>query len=192
MMQPNEKGTQKDLVLYRIVLPICFDLRLQPKAAPAETPMAPSTVISFSINISNNRAYYGIYHAISAVHALDGNAYKRHKDALANFNKNYVKTEIFPRKLGKKIVESEEIRHASDYDDFYIATREEAEEQIQTAKELVSRVEEYVQARWKKESEKTVRNAEYLDMIDRGIAQLSAGNGQEHELNETDCGCLTT
>ena len=109
----------------------------------------------------------------------------RIKDALANFNKNYVKTEIFPRKLGKKIVESEEIRHASDYDDFYIATREEAEEQIQTAKELVSRVEEYVQARWKKESEKTVQNVEYLDMIDR-IAQLSAGNGQEHELNETD------
>ena len=74
-----------------------------------------------------------------------------HKDALANFNKNYVKTEIFPRKLGKKIVESEEIRHASDYDDFYIATREEAEEQIQTAKELVSRVEEYVKVRWEKE-----------------------------------------
>ena len=24
------------------------------------------------------------------------------------------------------------------------------------------------------------------DMIDRGIDQLSAGNGQEHELNETD------
>ena len=99
----------------------------------------------WGLTTENNR---GIYHAISAVHALDGNAYKRHKDALANFNKNYVKTEIFPRKLGKKIVESEEIRHASDYDDFYIATREEAEEQIQTAKELVSRVEEYVQARW--------------------------------------------
>ena len=56
----------------------------------------------------------------------------------------------------------------------------------------VNKLIEYVQARWKKESEKTVRNAEYLDMIDRGIAQLSAGNGQEHELNETDCGCLTT
>ena len=54
------------------------------------------------------------------------------------------------------ISEAQEIRHASDYDDFYIATREEAEEQIQTAKELVSRVEEYVQARWEKESEKTV------------------------------------
>ena len=51
-------------------------------------------------------------------------------------------------------MESEEIRHASDYDDFYIATREEAEEQIQTAKELVSRVEEYVQVRWERESGK--------------------------------------
>lgn len=70
---------------------------------------------------------------------------------MANFNINYVKTEIFPRKLGKKIVESEEIRHASDYDDFYIATREEAEEQIETAKELVARVEAYVQIRWEQE-----------------------------------------
>ena len=166
MMQPNEKGTQKDLVLYRI------------ETSKSDIKAAEILLAAKEFRGANNRAYYGIYHAISAVHALDGNAYKRHK--------NYVKTEIFPRKLGKKIVESEEIRHASDYDDFYIATREEAEEQIQTAKELVSRVEEYVQARWKKESEKTVRNAEYLDMIDRGIAQLSAGNGQEHELNETD------
>ena len=63
----------------------------------------------------------------------------------------YVKTEIFPRKLGKKIAESEEIRHASDYDDFYIATKVEAEEQIQTAKELVKLVEEYVQKRWAQE-----------------------------------------
>ncbi len=70
---------------------------------------------------------------------LDGNAYKRHKDALANFNKNYIKTEIFPRILGRKIAEAEEIRHASDYDDFYIATREEVEEQIDTAVELVEK-----------------------------------------------------
>ena len=158
-MQPNEKGTQKDLVLYRI------------ETSKSDIKAAEILLAAKEFRGANNRAYYGIYHAISAVHALDGNAYKRHKDALANFNKNYVKTEIFPRKLGKKIVESEEIRHASDYDDFYIATREEAEEQIQTAK---------------KESEKTVQNAEYLDMIDRGIDQLSAGNGQEHELNETD------
>ena len=33
---------------------------------------------------------------------------------------------------------------------------------------------------------KTTRNAEYLAMLDRGIAQLSAGKGQQHELIEVD------
>ena len=136
-MQPDEKGTRKDLVLYRI------------ETAKSDIRAAEILLSAKEFRGANNRAYYGIYHAISAVHALDGNAYKRHKDALANFNKNYTKTEIFSRKLGKKIVESEEIRHASDYDDFYIATREEAEEQILTARELINQVEEYVNIRWK-------------------------------------------
>ena len=34
--------------------------------------------------------------------------------------------------------------------------------------------------------EKSARNAEYLSMIDRGIAQLEAGRGQMHELIEVD------
>ena len=140
MKQPEEKGTQRDLVLYRI------------ETSKSDIKAAEILLSAREFRGANNRAYYGIYHAISAIHALDGNAYKRHKDALANFNKNYVKTEIFPRKLGKRIVEAEEIRHASDYDDFYIATREEAEEQIQTAKELVKLVEEYVRQRWDQEN----------------------------------------
>lgn len=138
-MKPLDEKRQKDLVLYRI------------ETAQSDIKAAEILLNAKEFRGANNRAYYGIYHAISSIHALDGNAYKRHKDALANFNKNYVKTEIFPRKLGKKIAESEEIRHASDYDDFYIATRDEAEEQIQTAKELVKLVEEYVHKRWEQE-----------------------------------------
>lgn len=34
--------------------------------------------------------------------------------------------------------------------------------------------------------EKAARNAEYLSMIDRSMAQLEAGKGQEHELIEVD------
>ena len=54
---------------------------------------------------ANNRAYYAIFHAINAVHALNGNSYKRHKDAIANFNKEYVKTGIFPRGRGNSSCE---------------------------------------------------------------------------------------
>ena len=61
---------------------------------------------------ANNRAYYAIFHVIDAVHALSGGAYKRHKDAIGNFNKDYVKTDIFPREMGRKIGEAEVVRYA--------------------------------------------------------------------------------
>ena len=69
---------------------------------------------------------------------MDGNSYRSHREALANFNKRDIKTEVFPRTLGRKIAEAEEIRHASDYDDFFVATKDEAAEQIATAEELIN------------------------------------------------------
>lgn len=73
---------------------------------------------------------------ISAIHAWNGKAYKKHKDAIGSFNKEYIKTGIFSRELGRKIAEAEEIRHASDYDDFYIASRGEAERQVMWRRNL--------------------------------------------------------
>lgn len=35
---------------------------------------------------ANNRAYYAIFHVVSAVLALEGISFKRHKDTLAYFN----------------------------------------------------------------------------------------------------------
>ena len=40
--------------------------------------------------------------------------------------------------------------------------------------------------RLSKQEEKAARNTEYFAVVDRGIAQLSAGKGQEHELLEGD------
>jgi len=127
----HEKGNIGDLVHYRI------------ETAKSDLKSANILMKEGEYRGANNRAYYAIYHAISAVHALDGKSYKRHKDTLANFNKDYVKTEIFPKNFGRKIAQAEEIRHASDYDDFYLATKEKAEEQIMTAKELIEQIETY-------------------------------------------------
>lgn len=48
-------------------------------------------------------------------------------------------------KSAKILFAAEEIRHASDYDDFYIASREETERQIAVADEFIRSVEQYVQ-----------------------------------------------
>ena len=58
-------------------------------------------------------------------------------------NKEYVKTAVFPREIGRKIAQAEEIRHASDYDDFYIASKEESEQQISVADEFIILAEKY-------------------------------------------------
>ena len=136
MAQPNENvGTRKELVLYRL------------QTAKGDLKSAKILLASEEYKSANNRAYYAIFHAINAIHALDGKAYKRHKDAIGNFNKEYVKTEIFPREMGRKIGEAEEIRHASDYDDFYIASREEAERLAEVAEEFIQMAEGYCMAR---------------------------------------------
>ncbi len=92
---------------------------------------------------SNNRAYYAIFRAISACLAIEFKAYKQHAQVIGNFNKDFVHTGIFPKEISKKISRAQEIRHASDYDDFYIVSVDEAKEQLETAKEVVDMVEKY-------------------------------------------------
>lgn len=96
-----------------------------------------------SFNSANNRSYYAIFHAINAIHALDGRGYKRHKDALGNFNKDYIKEGIFPREYGRKISLAANTRRNSDYVDYHYATMEEAQEQIDFAEEFVDAVRNY-------------------------------------------------
>lgn len=132
MEQPKEEiGTRDDLCLYRI------------QTAKDNLKSARILLEAEEYKSANNRSYYAIFHAVNAVHGLNGNAFKRHKDAIGNFNKNYVKTGIFSREIGRKIGEAEEIRHASDYDDFYIASREESERQVAVADEFIQLVEKY-------------------------------------------------
>ncbi|MCI5901403.1 MAG: HEPN domain-containing protein [Blautia sp.] len=93
---------------------------------------------------SINRSYYSAFYAIKAVLALGTIDFKRHKDVIAYFNKEYIATEIFPRTLGRKIGILKQIREESDYDDFYIASRDEALEQIETAEIVLQSIKGYL------------------------------------------------
>ena len=101
MTQREYDDARRDLVLYRI------------ETAKEDLDAAKLLLAAKAYKSANNRAYYAIFHSVSAVHALDGKAYKRHKDAIANFNKDYVRTEVFPKEMGRRITGAEAIRHAS-------------------------------------------------------------------------------
>ena len=93
---------------------------------------------------ANNRAYYSIFHSIKAVLALESVDFKKHKDIIAYFNKNYVNTEIFPRTLGRKIAKASKVREDSDYVDEFVVEPETTKSQIETAEELIKLVKEYI------------------------------------------------
>lgn len=137
MKQPDSSdiGNKNDVVKYRL------------QVAKEDLQAARVLLEAQAYRGANNRAYYAIFHAISAVLVMEGVAFKRHKDTLAYFNKNYVATEIFPREWGRKIVKAEEIRHASDYDTFYIASKEETVQQIETADKLIQLVADFYESK---------------------------------------------
>ncbi len=134
MKQPDsmDVGTRMDVAMHRLHM------------AKEDLDTAYLTFNAGQYRGANNRAYYSIYHTISAVLAKEGVAFKRHKDTLGYFNKNYINTEVFPKELGRKIVKAEEIRHASDYDAFYIASKDVTVQQIKTAERLLKLASEYL------------------------------------------------
>ncbi len=94
---------------------------------------------------ANNRSYYAVFYGIKAVYALENKDFKKHKTLLANFNKEYVATQKFPRELGKKISTLSLIREQSDYNDFYIASKQESQQQVEIAEKLLAEIKKYLQ-----------------------------------------------
>ena len=93
---------------------------------------------------SINRSYYAAFYAIKAVLALEEIDFKRHKDAVAYFNKTYVATEIFSSETGKKLGRLKQERESSDYDDFYVASLTDATDQYNSAKLIIDEIEKYL------------------------------------------------
>ncbi|MBD5454611.1 MAG: HEPN domain-containing protein [Lachnospiraceae bacterium] len=94
---------------------------------------------------ANNRSYYAVFYAVRAVYTIQGVDFKKHKTLLANFNKEFVATEIFPRDIGRKISALSLIREQSDYNDFYVASKAESQQQIEIAEEIIALVKEYLE-----------------------------------------------
>ena len=97
---------------------------------------------------SVNRSYYSIFHALRAVTALEGFDSSKHAGVIAYINKEFVKTGIFDRQLSKILDTAFRLREKADYDDFFIVSRTEAEEQAEKAEKVIEMVEPYLREKW--------------------------------------------
>lgn len=91
-----------------------------------------------------NRSYYAVFHAMRAANILRGFDSSKHSGVIAFFTKEFLKTEYMDRKLSFIIKSSSLLREKSDYDDFFIASRTEAEKQVENAGLFVAEVERFI------------------------------------------------
>ena len=77
MQLEQEQDYIKHLALYRL------------DKAKEDYAVAELTMANEQYRSANNRAYYAIYHAITAVLAIDKIAFKRHKDTLGHCKFGY-------------------------------------------------------------------------------------------------------
>ena len=90
-----------------------------------------------------NRAYYCVFHAMRTVLAIENIDFKHHSAVISYFRKTYIKSGIFDKELSKIIQTLSMVRNSSDYDDFYLISKEDAKIQIENAQKFYDTIAAY-------------------------------------------------
>ena len=69
---------------------------------------------------------------------------KQHSGVISEFRRLYIKTDIFQSELSQMISSLFEIRSDSDYDDFFVISKNEVDEQIKNAELFLTSVRTYL------------------------------------------------
>ena len=83
-----------------------------------------------------------------AVLAIDVVDFKKHSAVISYFRGNYIKTNVLDRGLSDIVGRASIVRNKSDYEDFYIASKDETEAQVTDAAVFIAAIELYLQSKW--------------------------------------------
>ena len=95
-----------------------------------------------------NRSYYAIFHALRAILVYDDFDSKKHSGIISTFNKLYIKTNIFSKDVSRIISNSFDIRTDSDYNDFFIISKDSVTSQINDTKKFIELIRVYLSNKW--------------------------------------------
>jgi uncharacterized protein (UPF0332 family) len=93
---------------------------------------------------SVSRAYYAVYHMITAALFSRGQVYSSHAQTIGAFNRDFVKTGTFPKEFTRMIQGLFEDRQAEDYDVVWRIDKATAQADIAHAEMICSSVEAYL------------------------------------------------
>lgn len=92
-----------------------------------------------------NRAYYAMFYAVLALAVIRQQVTSKHSGVLAFFDREFVKTGIFPKELSHSFHLAFENRQTNDYGEIISVSGEEAKQALEEARNFVSSIENYIQ-----------------------------------------------
>jgi uncharacterized protein (UPF0332 family) len=93
-----------------------------------------------------NRAYYAMFYALLALLATKRLGTSKHSGALALFDREFVKTGVFPRELSRSLRLAFDRRQTHDYGEMTPVNRQIAEETLTDAKAFVAAIESHLRS----------------------------------------------
>lgn len=99
-----------------------------------------------SYKSANNRAFYSMEKSIKALLAMEQIEVTTHNGGLKQFNYVFIYNGdgTFDSQDYQRIAGAEQIRNASDYDDFYIASKDESRQLVENAAYILKKIDKYI------------------------------------------------
>lgn len=91
-----------------------------------------------------NRSYYAAFHAMRSVLAFDEIDMKHHSGILSEFRRRYIKSGIFGSEYSDILSALFDVRTDSDYDDFFIISKEDLAIQLENSEKFLKAVKDYL------------------------------------------------
>ena len=106
-----------------------------------------STLAMGMFDTAANRSYYAIFHTIRALLALSGKDFKKHSGVISCFQMEYIKTGLFSKEMSNIAKSAFSLRQESDYEDFYVISKDEVRKQVEEANLFYNKIKEFIETK---------------------------------------------
>jgi len=93
-----------------------------------------------------NRSYYAMFYAVLALAVLRQQVTSKHSAVMAFFDREFVRSGIFPKELSQTFHRAFESRQNNDYGEVFMVSDEEAKQAVRDAQTFVIAVENYIKS----------------------------------------------
>ncbi len=93
---------------------------------------------------SVSRTYYAMFYSTQATLLTKNLSFSSHKGVISAFGEHFIKTDIFPKEMGRELNRAFEKRQIGDYEYTFVISKREAEEIPEKGKEFVEKIIQYL------------------------------------------------